>query len=205
MDNKLQQLTEKLYNDGLSKGKAEADALLNEAKQEAEKIISDAQAEASKIKEQAAKSADDAKRNANAEIELASRQTIARVKQTVENLVVTKTIDDSTSKAFDDVNFVKDLIKTAVEKISANTDQTPDLSVILPAAKEEEFMTLVKKGMTEAFGQGIDVKFDRSIKSGFRIAEAKGGYQITFTDADFASLFKAHIRSKLVELLFGKV
>ena len=33
MQNKLQELTDKLYNEGLSKGKQEGEAILNEAKE----------------------------------------------------------------------------------------------------------------------------------------------------------------------------
>ena len=39
MQNKLQELTDKLYNEGLSKGKQEAELLRANAKKEAEKII----------------------------------------------------------------------------------------------------------------------------------------------------------------------
>ena len=36
MQNKLQELTDKLYNEGLSKGKQEGEAILNEAKRHPE-------------------------------------------------------------------------------------------------------------------------------------------------------------------------
>ena len=39
MENKLQQLTQKLYDEGLEKGRAEAERLVSEAKSEAAKII----------------------------------------------------------------------------------------------------------------------------------------------------------------------
>lgn len=42
MQDKLQQLTEKLYNEGLAKGKQEAESLLKSAKEESEKMLSDA-------------------------------------------------------------------------------------------------------------------------------------------------------------------
>ncbi|MDR2906556.1 MAG: hypothetical protein LBU91_01015 [Bacteroidales bacterium] len=200
MESKLQKLTEKLYNEGLSKGKSEAEHLVKHAHQQAEKIIADAKKQAAEIVAQAEKSAIDAKRNAEAEIDLASRQTLSRVKQTVENLIVAKTIEAPVSKAFDDVTFVKDLIQTVVK----NMHTGGDLTVILPANKEAEFLNLIQSNMQQAFGQGVDVKFERTIKSGFRIGTGKGGYQLTFTDADFTELFKSHIRSKLIELLFGK-
>jgi V/A-type H+-transporting ATPase subunit E len=200
MESKLQQLTEKLYNDGLSKGKSEAEHLVQHAHHQAVQIIEDAKKQASEILEKAEKSAVEAKRNADAEIDLASRQTIARVKQTVENLIIAKTIETPITKAFDDVAFVKDLIKIVIE----NMPKTGNLTVILPANKEAEFLVMVHNNMQTAFGQGIDVKFERNIKSGFRISTGNGGYQLTFTDADFTELFKTHIRSKLVELLFGR-
>ena len=200
MESKLQQLTEKLYNEGLSKGKSEAEHLVQHAHRQAEKIIDDAKKQAEEILENAEKSAAEIKRNAEAEIDLASRQTMARVKQTVENLIVSKTIETPVAKAFDDVSFVKDLIKTVV----GNMPASGDLTVILPANKETEFLNLIQNTMQDAFGKGVDVKFERNIKSGFRISTGAGGYQLTFTDADFTELFKTHIRSKLVELLFGK-
>ena len=199
MESKLQQLTEKLYNEGLSKGKSEAEHLVQHAHHKAEKIIEEAKKQAAEILEQAQKSAEEAKRNAENEIDLASRQTMARVRQTVESLIVTKTIETPVVKAFDDVSFVKDLIKIVIENMQKNND----LTVILPTNKETEFLNMVQNNMQNAFGQGVDVKFERGIKSGFRISTGKGGYQLTFTDADFTELFKTHIRSKLVELLFG--
>ena len=41
---KLQELTDKLYQEGLEKGRAEADSLVSEAKSQAEKIVADARA-----------------------------------------------------------------------------------------------------------------------------------------------------------------
>ena len=48
-NNKLQELTQKLYNDGLERGRAEAERLVAEAKERAAQIIEDAKAEAAAI------------------------------------------------------------------------------------------------------------------------------------------------------------
>lgn len=42
MENKLQQLTQKLYDEGLEKGRAEADKLVADAKAEAREIVAEA-------------------------------------------------------------------------------------------------------------------------------------------------------------------
>ena len=46
MQNKLQELTDKLYQEGLSKGKEEGERILAEAKAQAEKILAEAKAQA---------------------------------------------------------------------------------------------------------------------------------------------------------------
>ena len=45
MENKLQQLTQKLYDEGLEKGRAEAERLVAEAKTNAAKIVKEAEAQ----------------------------------------------------------------------------------------------------------------------------------------------------------------
>ena len=49
MNNRLQELTDKLYNEGLSKGKAEGEALLAQAKEKAAAIVEEARKEAEAI------------------------------------------------------------------------------------------------------------------------------------------------------------
>ena len=49
MQNKLQELTDKLYNEGLSKGKQEGEEILAKAKVQADEIIAKAKEEAKSI------------------------------------------------------------------------------------------------------------------------------------------------------------
>ena len=200
MENKLQQLTEKLYNEGLQKGIKEAENLVQKAHHKAQKIIEDAQKTAQEILEKAEKDAAESIRNANSEILLASRQTIASVKQTVENLITTKTIETPVKNSFNDKEFVKELIKSVVEQLQ----NKENMQIVFPKNSEEEFLKMIQTYLQNEFNEPIEVSFDRNIKSGFRISRKNEGYQLTFTDKDFSELFKTHIRSKLVDLLFDK-
>ena len=51
MQNKLQELTDKLYNEGLSKGRQEGEEILAKAKAEAEAIIAKADGDRAKVYE----------------------------------------------------------------------------------------------------------------------------------------------------------
>ena len=81
MDNKLQELTDKLYNEGLSKGKQEAEALKAAAAKESEQIISEARKEADRILEAARKEAEELRTRVEGDIRMASSQTISAIRQ----------------------------------------------------------------------------------------------------------------------------
>ena len=55
MENKIQELTDKIYREGVEKGNAEAQRLVGAAQDEAKKIIADAQAQAEVILAEAKK------------------------------------------------------------------------------------------------------------------------------------------------------
>ncbi len=204
MENKLQDLTEKLYRDGLSKGQQEGEALLAKAKEDAQEIVDNAQKQAVKILEDARKDAETLKRNTEAELKMTARQTLVASKQAIENAIVSKTVNAQMAQAFDDVAFVKDLVQTAVKQFNPNAQGGYDVDVILPQNKKDDFLKLIENTASKEIEKGVDVRFDRGIKSGFKIGKHGEGYMITFTEQDFANLFREHLRSNIVELLFGK-
>ena len=61
MQNKLQELTEKIYQEGVEKGNAEAQQIIEKAKSDAAEIIAKSKKEAESILEEARKKAADIK------------------------------------------------------------------------------------------------------------------------------------------------
>src|SRR3989339_1674050 len=101
MQNKLQELTDKLYTEGLSKGKIEAEELKANAKKEAEEIIAKAKEEYNLILDKAKKDSLDYKIKIENEIKMVSRQTLAKVKQNIEEVVTTKAIQNPVKEAIE--------------------------------------------------------------------------------------------------------
>jgi V/A-type H+-transporting ATPase subunit E len=205
MQNKLQELTEKLYNEGLSKGQSDAEDIVNAAKIEAKKIIDSAQRQAKTIGENANKLAAETKKNADAEITLASRQVIAQVKQNIEELITTEIIAPTTKAAMKDVDFIQSLIETTVEKFSIGSQSSNDLCVLLPEANQKDFDIFIKKAANDKLKSGnLEFKFSKHINSGFQILVKDDGYYISFTEQDFMNLFCEYVRPKTQELLFAE-
>jgi V/A-type H+-transporting ATPase subunit E len=199
---KLKELTDKLYNEGLSKGQQDAETVLNQAKAEAEKILSEAKSKAAEIELAAKKQAAETKANADAEIKLAGRQIIGEVKQTVENLILTKTITPDVKRAFEDASFVKTLIKTAIEQFNPQQTEHFDLYMAVPEGQKNAVSDYLAEKVSSVLSS-IEISEDKRIKSGFKIGSKKGGYYISFTDEDFDNLFKTYLRPKVSELLFA--
>lgn len=86
MENKLQELTKKLYDEGLEKGRAEADRLVGEAKNEAAKIVAEARAQAEEIVKKARDKAEDVEKNTMTEIALAGKQAAAKIKSEIASM-----------------------------------------------------------------------------------------------------------------------
>ncbi|MEG1663959.1 MAG: hypothetical protein RR066_07410 [Mucinivorans sp.] len=198
MENRLQQLTEKLYQEGLSKGQAEAEQILAQAKKEADAIVAQAQAKAQSTEASAQKAAAELMNNTKKEVQMASEQIFSELRSRIERMVTMETLSPVVSAAWSDGAFVKELILKAVSGFNP-TDAEP-VKVVVP----EAFVEQIKAVVADKFGKGVTVVTDSKVKVPFRIAPATGGYYVSFTDADFDALLKSYLRSNVVELLYGK-
>ena len=201
MQNKLQELTDKLYNEGLSKGKQEGEELLAKAKVQAEEIIAKAQAEAAQIVAAAQKQADEIKTKTASDIRMASSQSIAATKKDIETLIVGKMAGAEVKKNLTSADFIKDLIKAVAEKFS--TDGPVDLSLILPESLQKDLEPFVTKELGKLLNAGVEASFSKKIAGGFQIGPKDGGYFVSFTEDTFNQLISEYLRPATKKLLFG--
>ena len=118
MENKLQQLTQKLYDEGLEKGRAEAERLVAEAKTNAAKIVKEAEAQAAKILADANTKAQDVEKNAMTEISLAGKQALSKIKSEISSMIIAKSTAPAVKAATLDPEFVKQMLLTVAKNWS---------------------------------------------------------------------------------------
>ena len=201
MQNKLQELTDKLYNEGLSKGKQEGEELLANAKVQAEETVAKAQAEAAQIVAAAQKQADEIKAKVSSDIRMASSQSLAATKKDIETLVVGKMTDEPVKKALASAEFVKEVIKAVAEKFT--TEGPMDLSLILPEALQKDLEPFVTKELAKMLNAGVEASFSKKVSGGFKIGPKEGGYFVSFTDETFNELIAEYLRPATKKILFG--
>lgn len=204
MENKLQELTEKLYTIGVEKAKTEAETILAETQKKADKIIKDANAEAEKIINNAKNESAEIKKKIESELVLSSKQVIATVKNQITNLVTQDLLSKDIEKSLGDNDFIKSIIELMVEKWQPDEAQSTDLQVILPQDKKDNFNKYIKEKINHLLKKGLEVNFEDNFSSGFRIAPKDNSYIINFTQEDFDNFFKTYLKAKTANLLYGE-
>jgi len=202
MENKLQELTQKLYSEGVEKAREEANKILAEAQAEALKVKQIAEKEANTIISKAEQKAAEIKKTTDAEVNLAAKQTVRTVKQQITELIIANIIDQPVKKSFDDQKFVKEIIETVIKNWNPQKYETVNLSILLPSALEKDFATYFNQKLQKELNANLQLTFSDSIKGGFKIGPADSSYKISFTDDDFENFFKSYLRPKTIEMLY---
>ena len=201
MQNKLQELTDKLYNEGLSKGKQEGEELLAKAKAQVDDMLAKAQAEAGQIIAAAQKQAEEIRTKTASDIKMASSQSIAATKKDIETLIVGKMTGEAVKKTLSSPDFIKDLIKTVAEKFT--TDGPVDLNLILPESLKNDLEPFATKELGKILGAGVQASFSKKIAGGFQIGPKDEGWFVSFTEETFNQLISEYLRPATKKLLFG--
>ncbi|MFR9524152.1 MAG: hypothetical protein SNH94_06230 [Rikenellaceae bacterium] len=202
MENKLQVLTQKLYDEGLEKGRQEADVLVSEAKAKATKIVEDAKAEAAALLKKAQTAAEDTQKNSMTEIALAGKQAVAKIKSEIENVITTKMTAEAIKGAAADAKFIKEMLLAVAANWNGADSSKITLQALLPEAKKAELDAVIAKSAAELLKAGVEVGYSKQVSSGFKVGAKDGGYYISFSQEDFDALMRGYIREKLSALLF---
>lgn len=201
MQTRLQELTDKLFQEGLSKGKEEGELILADARAKSEEIISKAREEAAAIVAQAEKEAADLKSKVEADLKMAAGQTLQATRKDVEDLIVGKIAGEKVSGILKDPSFLKEIISAVAGKFSA--EQSSDLSLVLPQSLKDQMEPFVESELGKLLGTNVTASFSKKIAGGFTIGPKDGGYFISLTDETFKDLICEYLRPVTKKFLFG--
>ena len=203
MQDKLQELTDKLYNEGLSKGKQEGEELLQKTRVEADGIIAQAKAEAERIIAQANKEADELKTKVAADVRMATTQSIAVTKQEIEQMLVTRAAQQGVGQALSSADFAKELITSVVKAFNPENASPVALDMILPESLKAQVEPFIASEIAKTFSGEIRVDYSKKMNGGFKVSPREGGYMLQFTDEEFTQLMANYLRPATKKILFG--
>ncbi|MCF0175269.1 MAG: V-type ATP synthase subunit E [Bacteroidales bacterium] len=197
---KLQELTDKLYNEGLSKGKQEGMMILAKAHDEAEAVLAKAKAEAQAIIDLANAKAAEIAQKADSDLKKASAEAIAATRHDIENLITAKMVEPA-GKSLADADFLKQVIKAVAAGFTK--DEPVDIELVLPEALKAQLEGFVSTELSTALKSGVSASFSKKIAGGFNIGPKDGGWFISLTDETFKELIGSYLRPATKKILFG--
>lgn len=196
MENKIQELTDKIYREGVEKGNAEAQRLVGAAQDEAKKIIADAQAQAEAILAEAKKNAAELSDNTKSELKLFAGQAVNALKTEITSLLTNQVISSAVKGFVADKDFFNKFIVALATRWSANE---PIVIATADAASLKKYFAAQAKDLLD---KGVKIEQVNGMKTLFSISPADGSYKVNFGEEEFENYFKEFLRPQLVEMLF---
>ncbi len=196
MNNKIQELTDIIYNEGVAKGQAQADQILAQAREQAEKIISDARKQADSIVAAARKESADNAENVQKELRLYAAQAVEALKSEIATVVTDKIVTDSVKGFTADQKAFNEFMLRIAQEWGKNQQ-------IEIKAQDADALTRYFNANAKALlDKGVKITQVNGQPAEFSIQPADGSYKVNFGTDEFINWFKSMLRPQLVETLF---
>ena len=196
MDAKIQELTEKIYNEGVKQGQVEADRLIAEAEARAKKIEADATARAEEIIKSAEHRSSELKKHTESELRLYTAQLIDSLKSSISNQIQGEVAKNSVQALSSDPSFVREFILKLAERF----DLTRGIEISTADAEGlQAYFTSHAKSLLES---GVSIRSVAGKPTDFTVAPKDGSFKVQFGEAEFIELFKSFLRPEMNRMLF---
>lgn len=196
MENKIQELTDKIYREGVEKGNEEAQRLISSAREEAAKIVDDARKEAESIIAAARKSAAETAENTQSEIKLFAGQAVNALKSEITTLLNNQVVTEAVKDFVADKEYLNKFIVSLAAQWSVNE---PIVISTTDAEGLKKYFAVKAKALLD---KGVRIEQVNGTKALFSISPADGSYKVNFGEEEFENYFKDFLRPQLVEMLF---
>lgn len=196
MDTKIQELTDKIYREGVEKGNTEAERIISEANERKENILKEAESEAKGIVAAAEKEAAELKKNTEAELKLFATQAVEALKSEVSDLITGEVVASNIKAAVVDPAFMQKVILELVKNWAKGE------SLTIQASEAEALKKYFEANAKALLDKGCKIEKVNGKKASFAIKPADGSYKVTFGEEEFIEFFKAFLRPQLVDMLF---
>ncbi len=196
MDAKIQEITEKIYREGVEKGNEQANAIITEAQSKKNAIILNAEKESETILSNAQKQADELKKHTVAELKLFTNQAVEALKSEICNLLTDKIITQNITAATIDAVFMQKMILELAKQWAEKENIT------IGTADAKNLTSYFQDNAKELLNKGVKIEQVNGISSSFTISPSNGSYKINFGEEELIAYFKEFLRPQLVSLLF---
>jgi len=202
MQDRIQELTDKIYREGVEQAEQRAQQILEDAGEKARGLVDEAREQAAAIIVAAQQQAAALRQQTEAEMRLSARQAVGALKQQIADLIVWEVNHEPVAQAFEDRLFVQQIIGKLVDYWLAKSGDEQRLHILLPPDEYDAYLQFIETRAGAALKRSISAAPKAGIARGFQVEVLDRGFRIGFTDADFEQYFRAFARPRIYQLLF---
>lgn len=176
----INDLIQRIKEDGVAKGKAEHERLLGEAQDQAARILSDARAEADALKARAEEECETLKRRTESEMRLAVRDFVAEFGDRIRARLIQPTIAAHVTDVLKDPEFLKQALSAIAQDMIASGGGS--LEVVVSPEHKEQLGGYFTQALTDRLKgiAGMDLGAERGM-TGFRLRREGEAFTWDFT------------------------
>ncbi|MGA8164516.1 MAG: hypothetical protein WB791_05755 [Waddliaceae bacterium] len=213
----VQELIDKLKNQGVEEGRQQANEMIASAQREASCIIADAKSEADKLLAEAHQKIEMERSSAYEAIHISFRDTELALRSKFRE-AFSLYLKRLVSYELQDKDFIKQLVLAIVGTNVPELERIEKLEVLVPMfllETDEQGTRLSKKGKEnmrhlvlgisgEMLREGVELKFSADVKGGIRIRLVGEDLEIDFSDECLSSLLLKHLLPRYRSIVSGQ-
>jgi len=201
MADDLQALLERVQKEGVDRANAEAERIIAAAKAKAQAIVEEAETKAKGIIARAEADGQAFAERGRKAVEQAGRDTIIAVQEAINSLLRQMLLRE-VGKAMS-TDFLRAAIESFIKAYAASGGQR--LDILVPAAQQKEIQDYLLGRMAAEARQGLQIKADAGLTTGFRVSVADQNLQHDFSAEAVAESLAALLRPAIAEIVRAAV
>jgi V/A-type H+-transporting ATPase subunit E len=197
MEMDLNNIIEKIKQEGVDEAEKKAADIVKEAENKAQNVLQDAGKQKESILKKAEQDAQRLKDNGEEAVKQASRDVLLSLRERIVELfdkIIKKEIAGQLSG-----DVIKDMVVKLADKFERG--EQPDIEILLSDKEKKDLEKEIFSALGKEVKKGLTIKTSSSIEHGFRIGEKDKHSYYDFTDEAIAEAFMTHLNPKIVEIL----
>jgi V/A-type H+-transporting ATPase subunit E len=195
----LQNLIDRIQQDGLAKADAEAKRIIAAAQQQAATLLKEAEAGAREIVARAERDGQTFVERGNKALEQAARDVILSVHQAVSdtlNGLVSQTVGEALT-----LDVIKQMMVKVVESYCGKQGDCAEVDLLVSPADQKQIVDFFMQQYRSAIEKGVEIHADSGILSGFRVSIEGAQVHHDFTQKEIAAALCKLLRPRLAEIV----
>lgn len=205
----VQELIDKLKNQGVSEGQKQAEQILKEAHNKASQILTQARAEADKLLSETRHTLEVERKSSHEAIKTAFRDTEIALRSKVREAFSTH-LRRLVSLELEDKDFIKQLVLAIASVKNPEIAEVSPVEILLPSKIFEsndgkKRMQHLVLGITDGMlREGIELKSSTDVKGGIKVRLTGKDIELDLTDKAFTDLLLKYLLPRYREIVSGR-